>query len=170
VTELFESSLSIIILAIIVSVRLVLYLRKRAETRARNQNRPPPLGGIEALEAEGATIENDNDEEDFSAWALSVEAESRDPVPPPVTPVRNTGLFPAVPPPAIPEAAPAPVPILDIWQHPYSGETAPVLIPEPHSAARRTKTGGAFWEKLRDLPPLTQGVILSEILSPPRGL
>jgi hypothetical protein len=168
VTELFESSLSIIILAIIAGVRLVLYLRKRAANQARNQP-PPSLDGVEALEAEGVAIENDDEEEDFSAWTLSVDAEYRNPVPPPpaAPPVRDTGFFPAVPPLAIPEAAPEPVPVPDVWPQTGFAETAlaPVL-----AETCRTKARGAFWEKLRDLPPLTQGIVLSEILGPPRGL
>jgi hypothetical protein len=169
VTELFESSLSIIILAIIAGVRLVFYLRKRAANRARNQP-PPSLDGIEALEAEGADTKNDDDdEEDFSAWALSVEAEYRNPVPPPpaAPPVRDTGFFPAVPPLAIPEAVPEPVPVPDVWPQVGFAETAPAPV---LAETRRTKARGAFWEKLRDLPSLTQGIVLSEILGPPRGL
>ena len=164
-TELFESSLSLIVLAIIVSVRLVLFLRKRAESRARNQ--PPPLDGVEAIESEGAVLalNDDDDDEDFSAWALSVDPR-QEPVQPPAAPVRDAGFFPTVPPPAIPEAAPVPAFAIDAWQKPHEEGPAASVLAE----TRRARAGGAFWRKLMDLPPLTQGVILSEILGPPRGL
>ena len=163
-TKLFESSLSLIVLAIIVSIRLVLFLRKRAESRARNQS-PPPLDGVEAIESEGAVLalNDDADDEDFSAWALPVDPE---PVPTPAAPVRNAGFFPTVPPSAIPEAAPALAFAIDAWQQPHEEGPAASVLAE----TRRARTGGAFWRKLKDLPPLTQGVILSEILSPPKGL
>jgi hypothetical protein len=162
VTDFFESSLSIIILAIIAGVRLVLFLRKRAENRARSRT-PPPLDGVEDIEAEGAAFARDEDDdgEEFSAWALSVEPQE------PVPPVRDAGLLPAVPPSVFPRAYPLPVSIPDdVWALPYAPETTAHILPETSPA----KTGGAFWEKLRVLPPWEQGVILSEILGPPKGL
>jgi hypothetical protein len=146
VTNFLESSLSLIVLAIIVGVRLILFLRKRAESRARNS--PPPLGGVEAIEAEGAVFALDDEDADFSAWDLS--AESEEPVPPP----------------EIPKAVPSPAPMFDAWPQPYAEEPAAPVAVETSPA----RTGGAFWRKLRDLPPLTQGVILSEILGPPKSL
>jgi hypothetical protein len=164
VTAFLESSLSLIVLAIIVSVRLVLFLRKRAENRARNHP-PPPLDGVEAIEAEGAGLAlDDAEEEDFSAWALSVEQSV--PVPAPAAPIRDAGPFLAVPPPEIPKAVPAPAPVFEAWTQPYA-EAAVVPVAAKTSPAR---TDGVFWRKLMNLPPLTQGVILAEILGPPKGL
>jgi hypothetical protein len=153
VTGIFESSLSIIIFVLIAGVRLVLYLRKRAAKQARSQ----PLAGIEAIETEGAALAEDEEDEEFSAWDLPVEPRK------PVPPVRKAVFFPAVPPPVFPEAAPPPVAVPDAW--PRSAETAPVL-----TGPRPLKAAGVFWEKLRALPPLRQGVILSEILGPPKGI
>ncbi|MDR2246874.1 MAG: hypothetical protein LBE17_09475 [Treponema sp.] len=146
-TNFLESSLSLIVLAIIVSVRLVLFLRKRAESRTRNP--PPPLVGVEAIETEGTVFAPDDGDEDFSAWDLAAE-EPEEPVPPP----------------EIPKAVPSPAPAFDAWPQPYAEEPAA-------SAAAKTspaRMDGVFWRKLRDLPPLTQGVILSEILGPPKSL
>jgi hypothetical protein len=148
VTEIFESSLSIIILALIAGVRLVLYLRKRAAYK-QSQDRPPPLAGVEAIEAEGMALAGDEEDENekFSAWALSVESQKpdqrgakRD---------KGAGFSPAV---SVP----------GMWQ---PAETVPVL-----AGTRRSKVAAdAFWKKLGALPPLRQGVILSEILGPPKG-
>jgi hypothetical protein len=161
VTAFLESSLSLIVLAIIVSVRLVLFLRKRAESRA--QNHPPPsLDGVEAIEAEGAVLALDNEDDDFSAWDLTAEQ----PVPAPAASVRDAGSFLVVPPPEIPKAVPAPAPIFKAWTPPYVEETAAPVATKTSPA----RTGGVFWRKLTNLPPLTQGVILAEILGPPKGL
>jgi hypothetical protein len=159
VTEIFESSLSIIILAIIAGVRLVLYLRKRAENRAENRQ-PPPLDGIEDIEAEGVALAGIEGDDEFSAWNLSVEPQK--PVPPPV---RKVVFSPAVLPPVFPEAAPLPVSAPDPEPQSRPGKTAPVL-----GGTRPLKAAGSFWEKLGALPPLRQGVILSEILGSPKGL
>jgi hypothetical protein len=164
VTEIFESSLSIIILALIAGVRLVLYLRKRAGKQAANRM-PPPLAGIEAIEAEGAVLAGDEDDEEFSAWNLSVEP--RKPAPPQVpAPVRDTVFSPAVLPPVFPKAAPLPVSVPDPGPQSRPEETSPVVLAE----TRRSKKTGVFREKMGALPSLRQGVILSEILGPPKGL
>jgi hypothetical protein len=162
VKEIFESSLSIIILALIAGVRLVLYLRKRAANQAA-RNRPPPLSGNEAIEAEGAALTGDEEDDGFSAWALSVEA--REPVPPPAPPVRAAVFSPAVPSPVFPQAAPLPVSVPDAGLRSHSAGKVSVL-----AGTRRSRAAGAFWEKLGALSPLRQGVILSEILGPPKGL
>lgn len=142
-TEIFKSNLSIIILALIAGVRLVLYLRKRVAQKAENRM-PPPLDGIEAIEAEGAALALDEDAGDFSAWNLSVEP--RKPNPPPVW---NPGTSPPV------------------------SNVAPLPIPDERTnipgMGLPPKTIGSFWKKLRGLPPLRQSVILSEILGPPKG-
>ncbi|MDR2070729.1 MAG: hypothetical protein LBP81_04860 [Treponema sp.] len=145
-TQFFEASLSLIVLAIVVGVRFALFLRKRAESR--NRNHPPsPLAGIEALEAEGAALDREN----FSAWDLSVES------PRPPEPVRS-----AVPPPLFPETPPPPVPA----PKSQSEETAAPILAETH----RPRANNAFWEKLQGFSPVAQGIILSEILGPPKGL
>jgi hypothetical protein len=163
VTGLFESSLSIIVLAIVVSVRLVMYLRKRAADK-QTRNPPPPLDGISAIEAESAVLDSNEDEDGFSAWALSVEP--RGPVPPPpAAPIRDAGFSLEELSSAIPQAAPAPVSAPYIWQGSSPAETIHVS-----AGARRARADGAFWRKLTALPPLEQGIIMSEILGPPKGL
>jgi hypothetical protein len=156
VTELFESNLTFIVLALIVGVRFVLYLRRKAAERQEREQRegpPPPLSGIAALEAEGAAALKATDgDEEFSAWALDVD---REPAPPP----------PVLVPPAAARTLVA---------HLVQEIAPPVEIPPPPEAARvlagPVKAGNAFWERLRTFSPLRQGVILSEILGPPKGL
>lgn len=136
-TELFESNITFVILAIIVGVRLVLYLRRRAADRQAREKREDdsPMSGIAAKEAE----------EEFSAWALDVDREHVPPPPVPAPPakVKNLVVEPVM------EFAP-PVEILQ--------------------ASRPRAGSAAFWERLKTLAPLRQGVILSEILGPPKGL
>jgi hypothetical protein len=157
VTELFESNLTFIVLALIVGVRFVLYLRRKAaekQERERREGPPPPLSGIAALEAEGAAVLKATDgDEEFSAWALDVD---REPAPPPPVPV-------------------LPVAVRTLVAHPVQEIAPPVEAPPPPEAAYVlagpvVKTGSAFWGKLKTLSPLRQGVILSEILGPPKGL
>jgi hypothetical protein len=191
VKELFESSLSFIIVAIIVGIRLVLFLRKRAVNKQeQSRNTPPPLAGITEIEAEMVAIpEEDDDDEDFSAWALSVEAQ--EPAPPsavPSVPAGGIDLSPAILSSSIPEAAPISIPVPEVWSPPYPAsalERESEIAQEPAQEnmpfgeipeigddsgnIRPVKTGGAFWRKLRTLPSLRQGIILSEILGPPKG-
>jgi hypothetical protein len=154
VTELFESNLTFIVLAIIVGVRFVLYLRRKAADRQeREQRENPPLSGIAALEAEGAAaLKAMAAKEEFSAWALDVD---REPAPPPPVPA----------PPAI---------VKTFVAEPVQEIAPPVETSQPSQAAYAlagpVKAGGVFWERLRTFSPLRQGVILSEILGPPKGL
>jgi hypothetical protein len=136
--------------------RLSKSLRKWAESLTENRL-SPPLAGIEEAEAESGS--RDGEGKSFG-WNLYVKPQK--PVPPPD---RKTVSSPPLPPPVIPEAAPLQVSVLDPEPQSRPGETALVL-----DGTRPSKAAGSFWERLNALPALKQGVILSEVLSPPKGL
>jgi hypothetical protein len=150
VTSFILSNFYIVVVAVIVIVRLFVLVRKWVvESRGRSNQTPPPLAGIEDIEAEGAALFAEDD--DFSAWSLSV-VDAQETIPPVHVP-------PPLPwQPAI-EVQPSPV---------ETTTAAPLVLAE--APPKTAGAGGPFWEKLKDLPPMTQAIILSEILGPPKGL
>jgi hypothetical protein len=172
--SLILSNFYLVVVAVIVIVRLFLLLRRWVERRAARNNRtPPPLAGIEDIEAEGAALLEDDD---FSAWSLPV-VDTPETVPP--------AKVPQVQAPPVHDSpiriSPEPVPPHLLWQpvtgvqpRPREEPQAPVprlpLALAGEDPPKTTGAGGVFWEKLRDLPPMTQGIIFSEILGPPKGL
>jgi hypothetical protein len=171
-TAFLESTIFIIVLAVIVSVRLIIFLRKRAEQRGRNSSRQP-RDSIEAIEAKNAAVNStyiENGDEDFSAWDLSVEYEKAV-APLPATPARFSRFFPEISPQAILEDIPWQTSAPEILSQQALKKEPAIPVSTASNGARAAGiTSGHFWEKLRTLPPLTQGVILSEVLAPPKGL
>jgi hypothetical protein len=177
VKELFESSLSFIILAIIVSVRFVLFLRKRAAAKQAQERRqfqasPPPLAGVAAIEDEGATeSEEESDDSEFSAWSLSVDSREGPPVQPVVPPApvalpNDAGFSSQILPPMSLDI-PEPVSLSEVWPEDFR---TPAPTESNPAAGDTPKANGPCRRKFRTLPSLRQGVILSEILGPPKGL
>jgi hypothetical protein len=178
VKELFESSLSFIVLAIILSVRFIFFLRKRAaareaQERRQSQNPPPsPLAGVAAIEDEWAAgSEEEYDDGEFSAWSLSVD--SKEPPAPPVPPAAPAALsidtgFSSQILPSVSLDVPEPVSaISEVWPEDYR---KPAPIESDPAAGNVPRANSPFRKKFRTLPSLRQGVILSEILGPPKGL
>jgi hypothetical protein len=190
--EIFESSFSLIIVAIVVAVRFVFYLRKRTAARDKRASQagspsgPKPLESIKAIEAEGA-----GDDEEFSAWNLAVTEEET--VPPPQTSYQSVFASEDAPSSAAAYAPPLPVwetipqavlptygsaPTPDPEPEPLNREGEAARQPDPVSADKArpaategipARTGSPFWARFRSLPPMQQGVLMAEILGAPKG-
>jgi hypothetical protein len=118
---------------------------------------------------------DDEDEEAFSAWNLSVDDEAAPVIPPPPPaaaprPVPESSLFPAL----IADAA-----LTEEKREPAGPLFPPVPVAGPSAKDRRkgesggrgngrAKRGG-FPERLDYLPPLKRAVVLAELLGAPKG-
>jgi hypothetical protein len=185
--EIFESSFSLIIVAIVVAVRFVFYLRKRAAERDKRasqagQSGYKPLESIKAIEAEGS------DDEGFSAWNLAVTDEET--VPPslgssqsvfagapastaaayaaPLTANEAPSVWETIPQAVLPTYAPTPGTEPEPPNRGSEARQSEVVRAGP-AAAEGIPAGSRFWTRYRSLPPMQQGVLMAEILGSPKG-
>jgi hypothetical protein len=142
--DFFGSGLTFVFIAVIVAARIFMMIRRRMVNRQAPE-RPAPTVEREA-EYEGV----------FSAWDLPVSP--REAAPPPA----------AVPKPADPSLlSSAPAMVWEAIPVAASRAPAPVASPQGPSPAR---TGAGADVSLRSLSSLRRGIILAEILGPPKGL
>jgi hypothetical protein len=187
-SKLTDSLLPIIVLVVIAGARILTTLRRRARNRDQSQDTAGPAA-IPVAEPEAP---DDDDDEAFSAWSLSVHDEPV-PEPAPAAPPKAAdaapSLFTALSAvssvqvsgeiPAWLQPTPQPIPPAESQPTELLASAAAVMearTPEtgdegtrPLPAYRRNPVGSVE-SRIRSLPPLQQGVVWAEILGTPKGL
>jgi hypothetical protein len=171
VEEFLNSFFPILILIAVVAFRMVSMVKRRKRKQEQKTDRgfnpwannPPPSPGPAAavLHTEQAPTQ----EEEFSAWNLSVD-EDTPPKPAPVPPrpeprpteIRLTVLSEQLP-------AETPAPVAELLEN-YAPEVVKADIPGEASP----DTPNPVVNRIRSLPSLQQGIIWAEILGTPKGL
>jgi hypothetical protein len=158
-----DSVFPFLVVVAFVGIRIVAMVRRRRRHGQRSASAAPPRSprgfvpwenefrdSAPAGDVPAHTAAVGDDEEDFSAWNLSVDDEPLPQPPPPV------------PPPRIPEAPRLAAPALSL--------AVPFSPPENASPPPRRAEPDRLTQRFRGLSPLQQGVVWAEILGVPRGL
>ena len=171
-SNLLGSILPIIIFVVIAGARILTSMRRQARKRDQGQKEEyrDPASPVTIEDAERGDT---GDDDEFSAWSLSVNDGE---TPAPAKPAELPGVLPR-------ETKKASVctDLLSTASVSVSGEIPAWLqspsppVPPAESIAqppepRNPQTVGSVASRIRLLPPLQQGVIWAEILGTPKGL
>ena len=179
-----------LVLAVFIAIAIVSQigrlLIRRVEKRKREEHRERAGERQEAAVYSGYEAGEDEDEdadEAFSAWALSVDDEAGSAVP--VTAPRPVAVSFSAPLSADSSSFPSLIADSALGAEKYGAEGPfPPSVPEEagplidgkglgkarsNAGLKRSAVSAGFPEKLDYLPPLKRAVVLAEILGPPKG-
>jgi hypothetical protein len=188
-SKLADSFLPFIVLIVIAGTRIFAMVRRQARNREQSQRREEgafqdgaPQKDIRVFHPwedeyrEKAEADNDDDNEEFSAWSLSVNEGAPEktapvtppkPAPPPARPVpaetENASVFTGL-------SSTSPVPVsgeIPAW---LQSPAQPLEARPTETRALEAAAAASVENRIRSLPPLQQGVVWAEILGTPKGL